>query len=234
MSDSITNLPTHLAFIMDGNGRWAKKLNKTRTYGHREGAERLKDIIKATVQKKISYVSFFAFGLENWKRPTSETNFIWNLVKVILTKKVLKWFQDNNVRFKWIGFREDYKISPEISKILNETQTFTKNFTGTTVCLVMNYSGEADILQVVKKYVLNPSLEVDQKTFSSQLLTAEIPDVDLLIRTSGEQRISNFMLWQIRYSELIFSDVLWPDFNAIELDKCLAEYANRNRRFGGL
>ncbi|WP_081794287.1 polyprenyl diphosphate synthase [Mycoplasmoides pirum] len=226
------NIPTHIAFIMDGNGRWAKNQNKKRVFGHYEGAKRLKDIVNFSVEKKIKFVSFFAFGIDNWKRPNSEVLYIWNLVKKFLTKKSIKWLMDNNVRFRWIGF-PDKIIKKEILKLLNDVVNLTKNNNGTSINLFMNYSGRADILNAVN-LLKNNSEKITEKKFNSKLLTSDLPDVDLLIRTSGEERISNFMLWQISYSEIIFSKLMWPEFGVKNFIDCINIYNKRVRRFGGL
>lgn len=226
-------LPKHTAFIMDGNGRWAQSKNKVRTIGHLEGANRIKEIIQFAVKLKLEFVSFFAFGIENWKRPKKEVNYIWNLVKKMLTKKVVKWLIENNVKFNWVGFKNKL-ISQEVLSILHEVQDKTKNNSGTVVNLFMNYSGQSDILNAAKKIQKINNIEVDEDVFQKNLLTGLMPSVDLLIRTSGEQRISNFMLWQIAYSEIIFSQTYWPDFNKDEFEKCLEIFQKRQRRFGGL
>lgn len=226
-------LPKHTAFIMDGNGRWAQSKNKARTSGHLEGANRIKEIIQFSVNLKLEVVSFFAFGIENWKRPLKEVKYIWNLVKRMLTKKVIKWLLENNVKFNWIGFKNEL-IPKEILSILYEVQDKTKNNSGTVVNLFMNYSGQADILNAVQKIQKINNVQVDESVFEKNLLTGLMAPVDLLIRTSGEQRISNFMLWQIAYSEIIFLQTYWPDFNKNEFEKCLEIFQKRERRFGGL
>ncbi|WP_033159650.1 polyprenyl diphosphate synthase [Mycoplasmoides alvi] len=223
--------PDHIAFIMDGNGRWAKSRNKERTAGHSEGAKRLREIIEFAVKNNFKHISFFAFGLDNWKRPKAEVYFIWNAVKKVLTKKSIQWLMDNNVRFRWIGFL-DNAIPKNISKILLETMELTSKNTRTSINLFMNYSGRADIINAAKSFTRNE--KISENTFNSKLLTSGIPDVDLLIRTSGEQRISNFMLWQISYAELIFYELNWPDFTIEHLIKCIDIFNKRQRRFGGL
>ena len=225
----MTNL-NHIAFIMDGNGRWAQKRNEKRIAGHYEGAKRLKEIVEYIVEHKIPCASFFAFGLDNWKRPEAEVKYIWGLVSEILTTKTLNWFQEHNVKFQWIGFQD--KVDQKALDLLLKATESTKNNTGTIINVFMNYSGRADILQAAK--AISNHAEYTIETFNQHLLTAGLVDVDLLIRTSGECRISDFMLWQISYSEIIFSPVLWPDFSSEELVKCIDIYNQRDRRYGGL
>lgn len=223
--------PNHIAFIMDGNGRWANSHNKERTDGHLEGSHRLREIVEFSVENKLKNVSFFAFGIDNWKRPKAEVFFIWNVVKKLLTKKTINWLMKNNVKFKWIGF-SDKAIPKKINDLLINTMKLTSNNTGTSINIFMNYSGRADIVNAARSFKQNET--ITEELFNDRLLTNGLPDVDLLIRTSGEQRISNFMLWQISYAEFVFSDLKWPEFTTKDLIDCVKVYNTRKRRFGGL
>jgi undecaprenyl diphosphate synthase len=230
-------LPNHIAFIMDGNGRWAKERNLPRLMGHREGALVVERISETAFNWGIKYLTFFAFSTENWKRPREEVEGLMKLLDESIDKfkdKLIK----NNIRLKIIGNIEalpDY-LQRRIKYVIEET----KNGMDRTLTIALNYGGRWDILEAIKKIFNevkfgNFSLDnLNENTFSSFLSTYDIPDPDLLIRTSGEFRISNFLLWQLAYTELWFTPKYWPDFNEEDLKLACIEFSRRKRRFGGL
>ncbi len=224
--------PNHIAFIMDGNGRWAKAQGKKRIFGHYHGARRLREIIEFGVAKKIGAMSFFAFGADNWKRPAAEVSYIWGLVKRFLTKKAVDWFMENDVAFRWIGFERE-AIPRDAAASLKAAQQKTEGNSGTAVNLFMNYSGRADIVSAANA-LRGQKHPITEKQFDDSLMTQGLGDVDLLIRTGGEERISNFMLWQISYAEIVFCKRHWPEFDVPALLECVGIFARRERRFGGV
>lgn len=230
-----TNLPKHIAVIMDGNGRWAKKQGKLRVFGHQQGVVAVRTIIQACAELRIKYLTLYTFSTENWNRPALEVNSLMLLLSKSL-KKELKAMHENNIRLNVIGNLE--KFPSEVKKELVSAMEITKNNTGTTVTLALGYGSREELTQAVQKIATSVQKgeisveEISFQTIENQLYTFGIPDVDLLIRTSGEQRISNFLLWQIAYAEFIFTPVLWPDFNQTHLLEAIAEYQNRERRFG--
>jgi undecaprenyl diphosphate synthase len=231
------NIPRHVAIIMDGNGRWAKRQGLPRTAGHRKGIDRVREILKSAGDLGIKFVSFFAFSTENWQRPRREVDMLMRYLDSFL-KNELADLNKNNIRLIVIG--EDDPLPEYIKKRVKETQERTQGNTGLTVILCLNYGSRQEIISAAKRFArevkagayeaesLNPEL------FSSFLYTAGIPDPDILIRTSGEMRISNFLLWQNSYAELYFPKTHWPDFGRKELEKAIKEYQNRERRFGGI
>ncbi len=230
-------IPKHLAIIMDGNGRWAKKRNLPRIFGHKEGAKSVREIIEASAKIGIKYLTLYAFSTENWKRPDKEVNFLMNLLNNYLTKEE-KTLIDNDIRLNVIG--DISKLPEKIQKKIDRLKRITKNNKRMMLILALNYGARSEITQAVKKIssmVKKGKLKtgkIKESTISENLYTAGIPDPDLLIRTSGEMRVSNFLLWQIAYSEIYISDVLWPDFRKKELFKAIKEYGRRERRYGGL
>ncbi len=229
------NLPAHVAIIMDGNGRWAKKRGLPRTAGHKAGVKTVKRIVKAAGDLGISVLTLFTFSQENWKRPKSEVSAIMKLLYET-TKRELNELDKNNVRLITTGRIE--KFSPRRRQILEEAMERTKDNTGLILNLALNYGGRTEILDAVKRIardVKTGKLSLDQLTeekFSGYLYTKDLPDPDLLIRTSGEMRISNFLLWQTSYTELYVTDVLWPSFSAVDFYEAIWDYQNRERRFG--
>ena len=228
-------LPKHLAIIMDGNGRWAKQQGKPRIFGHEKGAKTVREIIQEVSQIGIPYLTLYAFSTENWKRPKLEVEALMHLLSRYLKKEVAI-MQENNIRLNAIGDLESLpsKVRKELYKAMEQTQ----NNTSTTVSLALAYGGQQELLQMtqqlaqrVEQGLLTPQ-QITPELIQQTLYTQNIPPVDLLIRTSGECRISNFLLWQIAYAELYFTDILWPDFSPEELRKALANYQNRERRFG--
>ncbi|SFV68953.1 Undecaprenyl diphosphate synthase [hydrothermal vent metagenome] len=221
----------HLAIIMDGNGRWAKERGFKRTKGHEVGAEVIRDITTyCASHESIETATFYAFSTENWKRPKLEVAFLMKLLDRYL-KKELKTYQEHNIRFQAIG---DVKaFSKALQERIQETEYLTRNNTSLTQILALNYGGRAEITVAVNQLIEEGKNKVTQKDISKALQTP-YSDIDLLIRTSGEERISNFLLWQLSYAEFYFTPTLWPDFTAKELDVILNNFTQRNRRFGGL
>ena len=225
------NLPTHIAFIMDGNRRWAKRRGLPRDYGHRKGAEVLVDTIKNVANiKQIKFASFFAFSTENWKRDESEISAIFSLVDEVFSK-FEKDFQSQDIRFKMVG--DLSKLSPELQQKLIKIEENSKNNDGLTVLVALSYGGREDVVFAVNKLIKAGKNAVTSEDIAKNLQTACAPDIDFLIRTSGEMRLSNFMLYKLAYSELYFPKYAWPSFNKKRLLKALKIYKKRNRRFGG-
>ncbi|HEK84944.1 MAG TPA: isoprenyl transferase [Candidatus Aminicenantes bacterium] len=228
-----SKLPVHLAIIMDGNGRWARKRNLPRTEGHKAGTESVKEVIEASARLGLKYLTLYAFSRENWKRPKEEVNTLWNLLKEYLGRDS-KILIDNNLKLKVIG--EKKGIPYFVRRELNRVERLTRNNERMTVILALNYGGRQEIIETVKKLLkrkFSPE-EINEEIFSRYLDTAGLPDPDLLIRTSGEMRLSNFLLWQCAYTELWITPTLWPDFRKKELFQAIIEYQKRERRFGGL
>ncbi len=231
------NRPRHIAVIMDGNGRWALKRNQPRIAGHRAGAKAVRDIIIECARLKIEALSLYSFSMENWKRPADEVGALMNLYLEYLVKERQELIQ-HNVRFVQLGQREG--LPESVLKEMDQTTDATSSCTGLTLCVALNYSSRAEITVAVRKIaeqVKSSQLDIndiDEQTISNNLYTAGIPDPDLLVRTAGEMRISNYLLWQISYAEIYVTDVYWPDFRVENLHQAIQEYARRNRRFGGL
>lgn len=224
------NIPTHVAIIMDGNGRWAKKRAMPRTFGHRQGAQRLVKVAKYASELDIKYLTVFAFSTENWNRPKDEVEYLMKLPIEFLNKYEKSLMKDN-IRLKVIGDRT--KLNSLVQETINRVELSTKNNTKLTLIIALNYGSQDEIVNAVN-YISKNNIEVTKETFKEYLFTKDFPDVDLLIRTSGEYRISNFLLWQIAYAELYFTNTLWPDFSKAEFDKAICSYSKRERRYGGL
>lgn len=228
-------LPVHVAVIMDGNGRWARRRALPRVAGHRKGAETVRRLITACARKQIPYLTLFAFSSENWSRPPAEVQRLMELFLNALDKDVRE-LHENGVRFRVIGDRSE--LDPEIVTRIEEGEALTRNNTRLVLSVAINYGGRADIVQACRRIAtaciegqLSPT-DIDVDTVAASLYTAGMPEPDLFIRSGGERRISNFLLWQLAYTELYFSDVLWPDFDEAEFDRALDFYAGRQRRFG--
>lgn len=229
--------PTHVAIVMDGNGRWAKNRGRSRSYGHVKGARAARKIIETCVEKKVQFLTLFAFSTENWLRPKSEVSFLMKLLGRHLQRE-RKFLIENNVRFTCIGdWRQvPASVAQQIEFTINETR---KN-TGMTLIFAVNYGARTELVRVMRilsekvKRGEMSSNQIDELEVSRNLWTGEIPDPDLLIRTSGECRLSNFLLWQAAYAELYFTDCLWPDFSETELESAFLSYAARERRYGRL
>ena len=221
----------HLAVIMDGNGRWAQKRNMSRTKGHEAGAETIRKVTTyCATQPNIQTVTFYAFSTENWKRPKLEVEFLMKLLDKYL-KNELKTYQEKNIRFEAIGKISEF--SKSLQKRIEDTQEQTKNNTALTQIIALNYGGRAEIVTAVNSLIEKGKQSLSENDISSALQTP-YTDIDLLIRTSGEERISNFLLWQLSYSEFQFTKTLWPDFTTDELSEIIENYEKRDRRFGGL
>jgi undecaprenyl diphosphate synthase len=229
------NLPVHIAIIMDGNGRWARKRGLPRTAGHKFGVKSVKKVVRAAGEIDLKFLTLFTFSTENWKRPKSEVSAIMELLYET-TRKELNELLENNVRLITTGDIES--LAPKRRDMLKEAIARTSGNTGLTLNLALNYSGRLEIIQAVKQIANEASRgslnidQLDEAKFSSYLLTAGMPDPDLLIRTSGEMRISNFLLWQMSYTELYVTDILWPDFDEAAFYKAIIDYQKRERRFG--
>jgi undecaprenyl diphosphate synthase len=226
----------HIAVIMDGNGRWAERHKLERIEGHKKGSEVVIDIVKAAKEIGLEYLTLYAFSTENWKRPSFEVNGLMNILNDFLTVR-LHELMENDVRLKTVGRTE--QLPESVRRNLNEAIRKTADNKSGTLVLALSYGGRAEIVDAVKKIVKEAndgkikSKDVDEALFARYLYDPEIPDPDLMIRTSGEYRISNFLLWQLSYSELYITETLWPDFNKEEFNKAVDAYKTRNRRFGG-
>ena len=228
--NNANNMPTHIAVIMDGNGRWAKEKGLNRTSGHEEGAKVVREITTHCSDLGVKYLTLYAFSTENWNRPKLEVQFLMKLLERYF-KSELPIYIKNNVKFKAIG--DISKFSQSLKNIIRNTEEKTAHCSGLTQILALNYGSRDEIIRAVKR--LNSSnLEVTEQNLNDALDTVNIPDVDLLIRTSGEVRISNFLLWQIAYAEMFFTSTYWPEFNSNELDDIISDFTKRERRFGGV
>ncbi len=229
-----SRLPRHVAVIMDGNGRWAKKRKLPRVEGHRAGSKSVREVVETSARLGIEYLTLYAFSKENWKRPQKEVSTLWKLLEDYL-KKEDKTLIENRIRLKVIGQIQD--LPKPAQRELDRVIEVTKNNDRLTVIAALNYGGRAEIVDAVKKIVRSRDRRIDdldEAGFSEYLYTAGIPDPDLLIRTSGEMRISNFLLWQIAYSEIWITSSYWPDFRRKELLQAVVEYQKRERRFGDI
>jgi len=229
------NTPKHVAIIMDGNGRWAKQRHLPRVMGHQAGVKAVRRTVKKCIESHISVLSLFAFSSENWLRPQGEVSFLMQLFMTVLQREVKK-LHTQNVQLILIGDRS--RFDAKLQHMMAEAESLTANNTGLKLVVAANYGGQWDIAQAVRKLAVKVAQgelsaeNIDADLIGANLSRADLPLPDLLIRTSGEKRISNYLIWQLAYSELYFTDVYWPDFNAQEFDKALAAYANRERRFG--
>jgi undecaprenyl diphosphate synthase len=225
------DLPQHVAIIMDGNGRWAKKHGLPRIEGHRAGTENIRRVTEIFAEYKIKYLTLFAFSTENWNRPISEVKGLLKILSDRLDHEIRR-LNEKNIRVRHLG-RLD-ALSPELQNKIKAAIELTGKNTGGTLIMAFDYGGRAEIVQAARRMLSDriTTEDVTEDSFNKYLYAPDIPDPDLIIRTSGETRLSNFLLWQAAYSELYFTDVLWPDFNRAEIDKALADYKSRQRRFG--
>jgi undecaprenyl diphosphate synthase len=226
------DLPQHIAFILDGNGRWATSKGLPRTIGHQKGAKTLKEITIECNNIGIKYITAFVFSTENWNRPIDEVNFIMN--EIIKLCNDYKTLVKNNIKLNWIGSSKNVPL--DVVNAIKEAVYNTKDCTGLNLNMAFNYGSKTEIVDSIKCIIednINPN-DISEKLVEKYLYTKDIPNVDLLIRTSGEMRISNFLLWQIAYAEIYFTKTYWPDFHKKELYEAIFEYQKRNRRFGGL
>ena len=225
------NLPKHIAITMDGNGRWAKNKGKLRIFGHKNGIKAVRDTVEGAAQVGIKYLTLYAFSSENWSRPEKEVNALMTLLVSAINKET-KTLMDNNIRLSTIG--NINKLPSKAQKELHDAIITTKNNTRMNLVLALSYSSREEIIDAVHNIIkdkIKPN-QINEATFQQYLTTKSVPDPELLIRTSGEYRISNFLLWQIAYSELYFTDTLWPDFRRADLFKAILNYQTRERRFG--
>ena len=218
---------SHVAFIMDGNGRWGKKKKKNRNYGHLKGVETVKKIVKASIKIKIPILTFYVFSSENWKRPKEEINYLLKLIKIYFLKEI-KNIQKQGIKLNILG--ELDKLTPEIRNVLKKSVSVTNKNKNIIVNLAINYGSKTEILQALRKTRTKLSI----KSFEKNLYTKKMPNPDILIRTGGYQRLSNFLLWQLAYAELFFIKKLWPDFNSNDLLKIIRQYKKIQRNYGNI
>ncbi len=229
------SIPRHIAIIMDGNGRWAKEKGLPRVAGHRAGAESVRRTVEACDEKGIRYLTLFTFSSENWRRPKKEVTLLLDLFVSALNKEIKK-LHGKNVKFQAIGDLSAF--DNKIRKSIKSAEELTKNNTGLTLTTAVNYGGQWDITEACKKIAKSVKEEgldpdnIDKAILAKNICMSDIPSPDLFVRTGGEKRISNFLLWQLAYTELYFTDVLWPDFNNLALDKAINSFVTRQRRFG--
>lgn len=236
-TDTKTALPRHVAIIMDGNGRWAAARGLTRIEGHKKGAEAAQRAVEAARDLGIPYITLFGFSSENWNRPAMEVDGLMGLLRYYL-KKETDELHKTGARLRVIGDRA--RLPRDIVEMIEQAEKITKDNKGLTVVIALSYGGRQDIVFAAREIAraaaagdVNPD-DICEKAFASYLMTADIPDPDLMIRTSGENRISNFLLWQLAYAEMFFTNTLWPDFSRVDMEAALACYASRDRRYGGL
>ena len=236
-ADARAALPTHVAIIMDGNGRWAKERHRPRVQGHRQGVESVRAVVRAAGEIGIKYLTLYAFSVENWNRPQDEVNTLMKYLARFLRSEIEE-LSRNNVRLEAIG--QIFRLPEFVQEQLQKTQSALAKNNGLTLTLALSYGGRYEIIEAcrslaakVKEGQIDPA-EINEKMFAEHLYTRHLPDPDLLIRTSGELRVSNFLLWQISYAELVVTPTLWPDFRRAQFFAALDEYAQRNRRFGAL
>ncbi|WP_420547247.1 isoprenyl transferase [Curvivirga sp.] len=238
MSDTqLSNCPTHVAIIMDGNGRWAKKRGLPRVAGHKKGAESVRKVIKASAELGVKFLTLYSFSSENWKRPEDEVSALMGLLGRYLKSEIVE-LHSNNIRFRVIGDRE--RLPENIQRLISDSERMTEQNSGMTLILALSYGARAEIAEAAKKIAKSAKLgliqpdAIDEDVFAAHLSTAGIPDPDLVIRSSGEKRISNFLLWQLAYSEFYFTDTLWPNFDKKDLIEAFQEFNKRDRRYGAI
>jgi undecaprenyl diphosphate synthase len=226
-----SSIPKHVAIIMDGNGRWAQARNKKRTFGHKAGVEKTREVIEVCAEKGVESLTLFAFSSENWARPEEEVSYLMELF-VMALKREIKLLNKNNAQLRFLGDVRGF--NSKLQKSIKEAIEQTKENDGLCLNIAANYGGRWDILQAANKakQTLPNDQPISEALLESFLSTSELPQLDLMIRTGGEQRISNFLIWQAAYAELYFSEKLWPDFDRVELELALEEYSQRQRRFG--
>ncbi len=224
-------IPRHIAFIMDGNGRWAAERGLQRSEGHRAGAEALKKVLIACAEKGVQAVSVYAFSCENWSRPQAEIKFLFSLISQF-AKKELKKYADKGYRVMFSG--DLTQLPQSTNNAIKKVIDASKNNTGMVVNIALNYGGRQEIVRAVNMILQSGIRQVDEQMVEDCLYTASLPALDVVVRSSGEKRLSNFMLWQCAYSEFIFLDKFWPDFDGKTVDEILKEYSSRDRRFGGI
>jgi undecaprenyl diphosphate synthase len=224
-------LPRHVGLIMDGNGRWAKARGLPRTAGHEAGEDALVDTVDGALEVGLKYLTVYAFSTENWRRPPDEVRFLMNYNRELLMRRRDE-FNEKGVRIRFIGRRNDRKLPRSVVRMAEEAEELTITNKRLNLTIALNYGGWAEVVDAVKQ--LPKGGRVDERAIRSRLYAPELPDPDLIVRTSGEKRVSNFLLWQGAYAELLFTDVLWPDFRRADLFAAISEYQRRSRRFGGV
>jgi len=229
-----SHIPVHVACVMDGNGRWAKQRGLPRTEGHGAGEIALVDAVDGALELGIEWLTMYAFSTENWRRPADEVRYLMGFNQSLLQRRRDE-LNDKGVRIRFAG-RRDWRVPKRVLRQMDESAELTKHNKRLTLTMAFNYGGRAEIVDAVKKLVDDgvPANKVDEKAIRSRLYWPDMPDPDLVVRTSGEHRISNYLLWEIAYSELVFPDVLWPDFRREHLYEAVLEYQRRERRYGGL
>lgn len=228
-ADKTVDVPKHIAIIMDGNGRWAKQKLLNRIKGHREGAKALREAITACMENGVQFLTVYAFSTENWNRPKQEVDALMELLREFIDKE-LDSFIENKIRLKTIG--RIHELPQDIQEKIKQAEEKTADDPAFTFVLALNYGSRGEITDAVNKIIKSGIQEINEENFSEFLYTKDIPDPELLIRTSGELRLSNFLLWQLSYAEFYFTDILWPDFKKKHLVEAIEEYKKRNRRFG--
>ena len=219
----------HVAIIMDGNGRWGLKRNKSRNFGHKQGLKSIEDIINIAIQKKIKFLTLFVFSIDNWKRPKKEINYLFNLLSNFLTNKLTD-LNKKNIRLKFIGKKN---FSKKMNELLKNSEKITKQNTNLQINLALNYSSKSEIVKSIKK-IISKKLSINETNITNNLFTKNIPDPEILIRTGNTNRLSNFLLWQLSYTEIFFEKKLWPDFNKNDFIKILNKYKQIKRNFGSI
>lgn len=230
----LARVPTHVACVMDGNGRWAERRGLKRTDGHAAGEEALLATVEGALELGIGWLTVFAFSTENWRRPVEEVRYLMEFNESLLLRRRDE-LHERGVRIRFAG-RRDRRVPRRVLKRMDEALELTRHNTGLTLTIAFNYGGRAEIVDAVRR-IVEEGMEagkIDENTIADHLYDPEMPDPDLVVRTSGEYRISNFLLWELAYSELVFTDTLWPDFRAEHLADAVREYQHRRRRFGGL
>ena len=225
-------IPRHIACVMDGNGRWAQERGLPRTEGHEAGEEALFDVVEGAIEAGLEWLTVYAFSTENWRRPPEEVRFLLDFNEQIILKR-RDQLHERNVRIRFIG-RRDRRVPRRVIRRMEEAEVLTRANTGLTFTVAFNYGGRAELVDAVQRIVDSGLRRVSERTVARHLYDPDMPDPDLVIRTSGERRVSNFLLWELAYSELIFSDILWPDFRREDLFTAIKEYQDRERRYGGL
>ncbi len=228
-------IPEHTAIIMDGNGRWARSRNRPRYYGHRQGVKALEKVVRAAADIGGKYLTVFAFSTENWKRPSSEVDFLFELLQSTVKNELNRLQKKENIQIKVMGRRRE--LPRDVRQDIDRIENVSSDNSGLKLFVALNYGGRAEIIDAVRKIASRSDKDLenlDEESFRKHLYIPELPDVDLLIRTGGEKRISNFMLWRLSYSELYFTSTLWPDFSGDDLKKAYSDYSRRCRRFGAL
>jgi len=219
----------HVAIIMDGNGRWGLKRNKSRNFGHRQGLKSIEDIINIAIQKKIKFLTLFVFSIDNWKRPKKEINYLFDLLSNFLTNKLTD-LNKKKIRLKFIGKKN---FSKKMNELLKNSEKITKQNTNLQINLALNYSSKSEIVKSIKK-IISKKLSINETNITNNLFTKNIPDPEILIRTGNTNRLSNFLLWQLSYTEIFFEKKLWPDFNKNDFIKILNKYKQIKRNFGSI